>query len=139
MSIADNLDSVKKYMDTLSMRGKEKEEISNLILGYMSDCQSLEQQVKELRAHNARLRGILINRLDLIRCGIGSNYGGYPMEHELYTSVERVITETECQSLAALQAEAIEQAIEKVDADHMVNAVVILEEYVAQLKASANG
>lgn len=38
-----------------------------------------------------KLEAMLTKKLDLIKCGIGGNYGGYPYENELYIEVVELL------------------------------------------------
>ncbi len=40
------------------------------------------------------LEAMLSKKLDLIRCGIGSNYSGDPFENKLYTEVSDLLANT---------------------------------------------
>jgi hypothetical protein len=39
-----------------------------------------------------KCRAMLAKKLDLIRCGIGGNYGGNPFENPLYTEVVELLS-----------------------------------------------
>jgi hypothetical protein len=44
----DNISSVRKYMETLNLSKRNKEEVENVILGYMSDLQAIEAKADKL-------------------------------------------------------------------------------------------
>lgn len=65
----------------------------------------------QLAAQNERLRMQLKDNIDLIRCGIGANYGGVRYDEKLADTmglIDRALGESASASLAELQAKAIE-------------------------------
>lgn len=58
---------------------------------------TIAQQAQDLEQANKRieaLEAMLSKKLDLIRCGIGGNYSGYPKENPLYIEVVELISNT---------------------------------------------
>lgn len=47
-----NESKVEQYMNTLSLKKRDKEELSNVILGYMIDCQTKDKRINELEEFN---------------------------------------------------------------------------------------
>jgi len=54
--------------------------------------QGAELEVKDKRIE--ALEGMLSKKLDLIRCGIGGNYSGYPKDNPLYIEVVELLSNT---------------------------------------------
>jgi len=47
-----NESKVEQYMNTLFLLKRDKEELSNVILGYMIDCQTKDKRINELEEFN---------------------------------------------------------------------------------------
>jgi hypothetical protein len=41
-------ETVRKYMETLTMVKRDREEVENVILGYMSDCEAKDKRIDKL-------------------------------------------------------------------------------------------
>lgn len=95
----NNESKVAEYIETLSLLKRDKEEVSNVILGYMTDCQEKDKRIAELTAHVWRLR----EGLELIK-----RHG----KHLAYTyeACNRTLNTTPAQSLAIVRSEAIRAA-----------------------------
>lgn len=60
----------------------------------MSDVKKsydLERQINQRDQRIEELENMLIKKLDLIRCGIGSNYSGDPYENDLYKEAAELV------------------------------------------------
>src|SRR5690554_2939204 len=83
--------------------------------------EELEQERNELAAQVERLRGLLKPKvIDLIRCGIGSNYSGSLFDNamkEYHEPLVLALSETPPAALAALKAQWQAEALEEVAKD----------------------
>ena len=77
-----------------------------------------DEEIKQLAAQNEVLRGQLIKNKDLIRCGIGANYGGdcyYKKLDSVIGEIDSAISESPAASLSEHDAELLEQYAEKTE------------------------
>ena len=79
--------SMKKLADKVAAELNERME------GYTDSRQPSNDEVgmAALVCRVQELEGMLHDRLELIRCGIGGNYSGDPFKNELYTSVRELL------------------------------------------------
>ena len=54
--MSDHLKIAREYVAGLKLRDAEKEEVENVIAGYMSDCIAKDKQIERLEVENARLK-----------------------------------------------------------------------------------
>lgn len=45
-----SVETVRKYLDTLSLLQRDKEEVENVMLGYMADCEAKDKRIDKLEA-----------------------------------------------------------------------------------------
>jgi hypothetical protein len=91
-----------------------EEERADIFDAMEKEITHLKTKLAESEARVARLEGAITpDVIDLVRCGIGGNYGGEPYHEALKQHRDpliEVLNETPTQSLAEHDAEAIENA-----------------------------